>query len=246
MKLGKRKIWKRVMGVFLMAAITLDLSACVSNKKDYEDQACRLLEEKYGEQFEIVEYYGQDRQEEVYEVMAASNHYPDVLFEAKAACDGSYVSDEYIASRVCRLIEEQIEQNLGNLPGYVVVKVQAISKSIDSSNADMSIQEFVSIKSKNRFVIYLHYTPVDKNVEKAYQAIEDILLGMDCLNGTIQFYITDEKTLKQVQEYMEEHAKVDNEYKEIVEKIDRITIPFEQGTIQMSEGEFAERAGDRL
>lgn len=69
-----------------------------------------------------------------YEVRAFSGAYPEILFRARAAFDGSCLSDEYVVSRVCASAEEQIEKNLGGLPGYLTVKVTAVSKSIDSAD----------------------------------------------------------------------------------------------------------------
>lgn len=229
-----------------MTAVGMNLSACIVNSKEYEEQACSLLEEKYGGQFEVVQYYGKEQLEDFYEVLAVSEDYPDILFEAKAACDGSYLSDEYVSARVCRKIEEKLEQNLSILPGYMLIKVQAISKTIDSADADMSVQEFVSIKEKDRFVVYLHYVPEEKDAGRVYNVFENAFSGLECLNGTMQLYITEEKTLKQIQEYFGEHAKTDNEYKEMTDGIDRVTIPFDLGVIQMTESEFIMEAGGRL
>lgn len=219
--------------VFMTAILSLILLVCIVSIREYEEQACILLEEKYSEQFEVVRCYGKDRFREFYEVLAVSESYPDILFEAKAACDGSYISDEYVSARVCRKIEEKLEWNLRTLPGDMLIKVQVISKTIDSANADMSVQEFVSIKEKDRFVVYLHYVPED--TERVYDALENAFDGLECLNGTMQLYITDEKTLKQIRGYFEKYAKTDNTYKKITDGIERVSIPFEHGLIDIQD-----------
>lgn len=241
-----KKIQRKLAGVFVMAIVTANLTGCIPSEKEKINQAEELLEEKYGERFDVLEYYGKLNFEGDYEILAASEEHPDVLFEAKVVSEGSYISDEYVTARVCRTIEEQIYQNLSGLSGYLFVKVQAISKSIDSSNADMTVQEYISFKSKNRFVVYLHYTPEDKDVENTYQVIKNIFSGIEGMNGTIQLYVVEEDLLQQVQEYLDEHAKVDETYKDKLEGIDRISIPYENSEIQMTEEEFAEAVGGRV
>lgn len=229
-----------------MSIAAAELTACVPNKKKQEAQAVQMLNEKYQEEFEIERYLGGESMSGNYEVLAYSTEYPDILFEARAARDGSFLSDEYIASRVCRLAENQIEKNLGGLAGYLQVKVQAVSKSIDSVQADMSIQEFMSIKTKNRFAVYLVYHPAEGDIKRIYEALANTFTGLECMSGNIQLYLTNEKILKQVQDYLSETAKVDYEFDEALEHTEPVTIPFEHGVIQVSETEFREMAGDRL
>lgn len=241
-----KRIKKLTAGVFLMGIAVTELMACVPNRQRYEEQAVQLLQEEYDEEFEIEKYMGHQSMNEYYEVTAFSKKYPEVLFEAKAACDGSYILDEYVASRVCRTVEEQIENNLSGLQGYIQIKVQAISKSIDSNKADMSIQEFMSIKTQNRFVVYLTCSPVKTDMRQLYQTLSGAFTGLECITGSIKLYITDQEILKQVQKYLEENAKVDYEFDEALEHTRPITIPFENGVLQLSESEFIKEAGGTL
>lgn len=229
-----------------MATVAANLTGCVMTKNQMMNQAEELLEQKYGEQFNVLECYGRINFGGDYEVVAASQEHPDVLFEAKVLKEDLFLSDEYVTSRVCRSIEEQILQNLGDLPGYLFVKVQAISKSIDSANADMTIQEYLKLKDNNRFVVYLHFSPTEKNVERVYETIKRIFLEIDGMNGTIQLYIVEEDMLRQVQEHLDELPKIDKKYREILNEIDRISIPFENSKIQMTEDEFAMKVRERV
>lgn len=245
-----RKVMKMlksiIAGVVVMSIAAVDLTACVPNRKEQEAQAVQMLNEKYHEEFEIEKYLGQESMSDYYEVLAFSTEHPDILFEAKAAVDGSFITDEYVSSRVCRAAEEQIERNLGGLTGYLQVKVQAVSKSIDSVQADMSMQDFMSIKTKNRFAVYLIYYPAEKNIAQAYQALANTFAGLECMSGNLKLYITNEKVLKQVQAYLTETAKVDYEFDEVLEHTEPVTLPFENGVIQVSETQFREMAGDYL
>lgn len=244
--LPMKKLLKIIMGVLLVSITASELMACVTNRAGYEELAIQMLQEKYAEEFEIERYVGRQSMKEYFRVVAFSKKYPEVLFEAEVACDGSYVMDEYVASRVCHLAEEQIEHNLGVLQGYVQIKVVAVSKSIDSNNADMSIQEFMAIKTKNRFAVYLIFSPSGKETNKIYQGLSSALFGLECVSGNVQLYVTDEKILKKAHKYLSENANIEYEFTEVLEHIKPIEIPFENGVIQLSESEFKERAGDKL
>jgi len=240
-----RKIIKKIAGVLIMATVTTNLTGCIMTKNQMMNQAGELLEQKYDEQFNVLECYGRMNFDGDYEVVAASQEHPDVLFEAKVLKKDLFLSDEYVTSRVCRSMEEQILQNLGDLPGYLFVKVQAISKSIDSDNADITMEEYLKLKDNNRFVVYLHYSPTQKNVQKVYETMESIFCELGKINGTIQLYIVEENILKQVQEHLDELPKIDEAYRDILKDIDRISIPFENGKMQMTEEEFMMEARGR-
>lgn len=229
-----------------MAAAMAALTACSMKSEEYEEQMCSMLEEKYGEEFAVAEYLGLERMENRYEAVCYSQAYPDILFEAQAAADGSYLTDEYIAARVCRKIEDKILDNMGSASGYIELKVQAVSKTVNSQDADMSVENFVKMKNGNRFAVYMHYCPVEKNAENVYKSLENSLNGMECLSGNIQLYPVGEETLKAVGNYLTENAKLYHEHDEMVKDVERITIPFENGKIQMEEQQFLKEAGDRL
>ncbi|MBS6395737.1 MAG: hypothetical protein KH452_01115 [Clostridiales bacterium] len=144
----KKKIWK-VIGVAVTAA---SLTACTDRRTEYKEQAVRLLEEKYGESFQIYSYLGREYLEDYYKVTACPEKSPDLLFEAKAACDGSYISDEYLVSGICRRAEEQIKENLGMIPGYLEIKVCSVMQRVKYTDTSMSVSEFVDLIPENSFV----------------------------------------------------------------------------------------------
>lgn len=233
--MGKK--WKKVLGVLWLGVTALTITACGS-RKEYEQLACSLLEEKYGESFEIENYLGHEWTEDFFEVLVSPTEHPDIFFEAQVKCDGSGLSDEYIEARVCRKVEEQIAENISTLKGYFIVKSHAVIKSIRSNDSDMSISEFVEQIPENSFAVYLHYCPEQDSAQNVYQALSKTFNHLEMLKGNIQFYITDEKTLKSVQGYFEENSKIYSEYKKILENSHHIIIPFENGTIQMTEDDF--------
>lgn len=229
-----------------MAVTAAALTACSTSQKEYEEQMCSMLEEKYGEEFTIAEYLGLERMENRYEAVCYSQKHPEILFEAQAAADGSYIVDEYISARVCRKIEEKMLDNMDSLTGYIELSVHPVSKTIDSTDAEMSVENFVEITEGNRFAVYMHYCPVEKNAEKVYQSLENAFEGLEELDGNIQLYPVDEETLKAVADYLSENANLYYEHDELLKDVERISIPFEKGKLQIQEQEFLREAGDRL
>lgn len=227
-------------------AVAANLKTYIPDQYKYEKQACRLLEKKYHQEFQIFQYEGKEWTANYYKVIAYSEEYPDILFEAQIKDDGSEIYDEYICARVCRKIETQMEEYLEGLQGYIQLKVLPLVKGIDSTDADMSIEEFMDADKKNRFAVYLCYCPQIKNIKNVYKSLYNVFQQLDYMSGNIQLYVTDEKTLKEVQNYFDENAKIYYEYEAILEDADHIVIPFEQGTIQLSEQEFERRVGEIL
>ncbi len=219
-----------MVGVILMT-VSIDLTGCIDNRQEYEEQACQLLEEKYRESFEIVEYYGRDRIEDTYALLAVSQSYPDLLFDATVACDGSYIIDQYVTARVCNQIEEQMTENLSIMPGYTLIKARAVSKTIDSTDADMTIEEFMAIKTKNKFTITLHYCPEDEMVDVRSE-LEKAFRGLECLSGYLDIYIVDEALLRQVQTYLGENARMDYGYEKLLESVEKTRLSFNRGRIE--------------
>lgn len=236
---------KMMIGVIIMAAAMV-FSGCGMNQDGYKEQAARLLNEKYDEVFVIDKYLGQEHMNDYYEVQAYSENYPAVLFEAKAAKDGSTISDEYVAARVCYTIEKQIQSNIESLPGYMQIDVHAVSNSIDSSDADMTPKQFAELKTKNKYVVYIHYCPQEYDADRVYEVILNTMNGLDYLSGRIRFYIVEEEVLSQVQNYLEEYANLYYDYEELLGDSVCIEIPFENGSVNMAKEEFVKKAGGQL
>lgn len=227
----------------MVAIMTAELTACQKTQGECEKQTLALLEEKYNEEFVVEKYCGQEYLEGYYTTICYPQKAPDILFEVKTAFDGGEIQDAYVSASVCRKAEEQIDSNLEHLDGYLLEKVVPVSRNVDSENADMSMDEFMTLKSKNRFAVYLMYCPQEKNVVKVYREIQDTFVGLECMSGNIQFYILQEEELKEVQAYLAETAEPDYEFEEMTRDMKRITIPFNNGVITMPEENFAEKAG---
>lgn len=237
-----KNIVKKIVGVIVMTALAVDLTACGKNQKEYEKQALCMLEEKYKEEFIVHEYCSLEYLEGYFTVICYPEEKPWILFKAKTACDGSYIEDEYISAVICHKTEQKINENLAYMEGYLLEKVIPVSRMIDSDRADMSVEDFMLLKPKNRFAVYLMYCPKQKCAEKTYAEIQKTFQGLECISGNIQLYIMQEKDLKEMQGYFAETEELNYQFEEMTEHIEKIIIPFEHGKIQMPKEEFVQKA----
>ncbi len=245
-KYYRKNIVRKIVEVIVVAALAAGLTACEKTQKEYEEQALCMLEEKYKEEFTMHEYCSLDYLEGYYTVICYPKEVPQLLFKVKTACDGSYIEDEYISAVICHKAEQKIDENLMFMEGYLLEKVIPVSRLVDSSHADMSVEEFMSLKPKNRFAVYLMYCPEQKNAEKLYAEIQKTFQGLECVSGNIQLYIMQEEELKEMQGYFAGTEDLDYRFEKMTEHTERITIPFEYGKIQMPEEEFVQKAGNLI
>ncbi|MEZ3487912.1 MAG: hypothetical protein K1W22_15360 [Lachnospiraceae bacterium] len=236
---------KIIKGVVVMA-MAAELAACKMDQSGYEERALHMLEEKYDEKFTIWQYAGREFTRGYFTVICSPEEAQDILFETRVANDGSYIEDDYVSAVVCDQAERQIDENLEYMEGYLLEKVVPVSKSLDSADADMSVEEFMSLKPGNRFAVYLMYCPQERGADKAYKELQKAFSGLDCMSGNIQLYVMQEEELKEMQGYLAEMTEPDSGFEERTEGKKRITIPFEKGILQMSDREFAEEAGGVL
>lgn len=241
-----KKPFEIILGVVLMASAIVSMEGCGINQEKFKKQALEMLEKKYNETFYLTQYSGSDFYGNEYDVTAYSEEYPEVLFRCKVARDGSYMEDEYVAERVSAEVEEKMSDELGHLPGYYFMKAEPLSKSIDSKEAGMTPEEFMRIKPSDRFVLLLHYSPEEKNIQKVYQSIEAAVREEPDLSGTIRFTVTDADTLKEAEEYFGQNAGIYDGYNQIVKDSFIIELGYSQGTLQMSESEFEREAGSQV
>lgn len=240
------RIYKMILGGMIVAAAMTGITACMPGEKEYRKQALELLKEKYAEEFSVEQYMGREWVNDYYEVMAYPDENPELLFEAKVACDGSYIADEYISARVCRDTEEKILENLSGMKGYIQLKAWPTLKTVQTDMTAMDLGEFLTASPGNQFSVYLYYCPVEKNTEETYKVIQKAFTGLECMKGKLRLYIVEEEQLRQIQAYFSDNAKIYQEHEDILKECKCISIPFCDGKIDMMMEEFIEKAGGRV
>ncbi|XCP83588.1 hypothetical protein ABXS75_10885 [Roseburia hominis] len=236
------ELLKKIVSSFVMATAVMNLAACALGGGKNEENVLRMLEEKYNQKFGIAEYYGYDRSAGSVGVLAYSREQPDILFEAEAARDGSYLNDEYVAACVFRKIERKMEENIKNMPGDFVLKARTGSKAMDSADFNMSIEAFQELKEGSRYAVYLFYAPKEQESAETYEALKDIARGLPELSGNVQLYIVEEKLLKKVQGYWKEHTNFDYELEELLGDVENVEIPFEKEHLSVTREKFEYKA----
>lgn len=244
LKVKKYIFW----GMMIVSVVAANISGCnLMSNEDRMEKAKELLEEKYQEEFDVLEYYGIiNIENDEYQVLASAKNNSDILFEARISAEENYLSDEYITAKICRMMEEKMLQNLGGLNGYLKIKIQAVSKNIDSANSKMTIQEYMALKPSNLYAVYLHYSPQNGDVENLYANLQNACQNMMDISGAMELYILEEDKLKEVARYLEDCAILDDQYKTIVSEITPIRIPFKKGIMEVTEEEFKKEVADKL
>lgn len=247
---GKWLLYKfnSIVRIVIMAIITASvLEACGVPPEEKEARAKAALEEKYNKTFEIIQVYPQKFGDLYYEVQAYAVDEPELRFTATIDTEDNGVSDSYVERRVCAAISSQAAENLDSLPGYYYLVTRALGPQPSTADAQISIQDYVALHPNGRFQIYLFVTP-DQEGDKTsiYQSLEKLLGGLEYLRVNVGMYVVDEAQIEAVQEYWELNDTPDLDYKEMTAGFFFLELPFEQGTLGMSQEQFFAKVRDGL
>lgn len=214
-----------------MAEVTAALSAC--GKQDERIRTAeQLLNQKYGEEFSVTSYDGQEMMASYYEVTAYANEHPTLPFEASVNSDGSAVSDDYVSRRVCERISEQVALNLSALPCTSYVHTDIMSGDSVCSDPDVSIADFVSEwEPYNRYYIYVHLSEGDLDAGQAAGILAKSLSGLEMLKGNLSVYVSSDEMIAKVQDYVETHTGIYDSYSKLTDSALRGEYSFENGVI---------------
>lgn len=212
----------------------------------YEELAVKLLNEKYHDLFEIEEVQSHSYFKGYYTVIAYQTDNADFLFRANVNSDGKAISDNYVTKIVCADLADKVAQNLDALGGiyYIFAEAKMEPKMLD--NIELTLEEFLGIFPKNQFTIYFNYCPEEKDADEIYKSLENALLDLSAINGTIRFFIMDEAMLSKVQDYQETRDRCYDDYKDMTEAYLAGVIPFEYGRIKCTKEEFRKILENRL
>lgn len=235
------------LGVILMVmASMLGLSGCTelgSSKPKEVQLAEKMLKEKYNEEFVVYSIGGRwgTLTNSTFAVVCSPADNPDLKFKAEVEKNGAYMHDEYVSRRVSTLIEEALVKSLKDTVNKFVLKVSAGSKSIDSDNSSMSIEEFLKEKPNEKFVVDVI---IDKNSldgvsgKTLYSSLNSMLDTVPKLSGAIEVYFVTDDILQSSKNYLKEHANTDSEFDDILKNSSSIYSQFGDGVLNMSQEEF--------
>lgn len=217
-----------------MSAILGSLSACGIDKKAWEDQTREMLQEKYGEDFEILSIgksYG-NMGNMTYTALCRPKGEEECLFLTEADKEGAYFQDEYISTLISQKIENVLEESLEDMAEDCYIHVAPGSKYVDSSDTDMTLEEFLQRNPKNRFAIYAAIEGEEGQTEKVKAALGRALENIDKINGSLRISFLDEQGVEAVKERMQQQGITDSRFMELLSQGEERIFDIKEGKIQ--------------
>lgn len=217
-----------------MSAILGSLSACGIDKKAWEDQTREMLQEKYGEDFEILSIgksYG-NMGNMTYTALCRPKGEEECLFLTEADKEGEYFQDEYISTLISQKIENVLEESLQDMAEDCYIHVAPGSKYVDSSDTDMTLEEFLQRNPKNRFAIYAAIEGEEGQTEKVKAALGRALENIDKINGSLRISFLDEQGVEAVRERMQQQGITDSRFMELLSQGEERNFDIKEGKIQ--------------
>ena len=220
----------------LLIAVTAVLLCACGSRNERIKTAELLLEEKYGEDFTVTSYEGQEMMADYYSVSAYAKSHPKLPFEANVSEDGTSVSDDYVSRRVCEAISDQVAANITVLPCKYYVHTGIMSGESVCSDPNISIEEFATKwEPNNRYYVYLYISKeiehVDSSSEIIYNALKEALKGIPEISGTMSVYISNDSVIEKVHVYVTTNTGLYNDYFEIAQDDYRGQFEFDDGFI---------------
>lgn len=220
------------------------------NNIDYINErmakAKEILEKKYNDAFEIIEYRGQQMLADYYEVKAVCKNNPDLKFTASVEADYSGVSDSYAAKMVSKRFSDIVSRNLNDINGYVYVFSETFIKEYPLPGADISVEDFSNIVDNNLMKVFVFICEENETAENMYSAYQNSFKSLEAFSGTLAWYIVDEDMLKNIQKYIESNISLSFDFIRMTEKNLAIEDRFVKGLPQMSKDNFVTKIGKCL
>lgn len=217
--------------LIITTVILVTLTACgighIRQSVDYTKIA-ETLNEKYNENFKFINCYPANGG--TYEVVGYSEKHPKSLFETKIASNGTYISDDYVSSRICSKIEEIIAYNINGLDYNYIVKVGSVANNVKYLDANMSIEEFQKLIPANRYAVYLIIDSSEKTIDNA-EIIEKAFTGLVGISGNLNIYETNNDKMYEIDDWMENNAEVEHSFDKILNDSVQSTYSFENGVV---------------
>ncbi len=211
--------------------------------KEMREKTLRLLKEKYHEDFELVSIRVPVFSSEYARAAAASERYPDLPFRVFVDCEGDGESDTYVTRMIGHRITENIREQLNGLKGTYGVFAVPVIDNCTIRDAEISVEEYMKTVPEQGFTIHFFYVPEeDGEPDPAMLSseLQKTASGIPTIHGTLKLYLTDEKTLAQVQEYMDSHTEPGFGFAELSDGILVHEIRFRDGIVPVTEEDLAD------
>ena len=195
---------KKLIQIIVLTGLLFSLTSCLPEFPDlmvtteeYQEKTKALLEEKYGEKFEIVCSAGD-------EATAYPVANPDLLFMTKRNFKSGVVNDTYIQEIVGLQYKELAEDVLKDFKYeyYLDVDLGFTYKSIDAKQ-DVTIEEYKKVfpgKVEPNYNWYISKEALELSYEELYQWINNVATISEQDNSRVCMFFINDNVMQEVQD----------------------------------------------
>ena len=185
----------------------------IPTEKERQDLAVKLLGEKYGESFEVLEVRPVRFPFTDFKLICYPADNPGMLFEVGLSPDGKTIREGYAVHKVCARLADKLREKVSDEECEVYIRVESVKKEIPET--DMPLDDFLEAYSTNRYRIVMFYTSEGQR-EVPESVLKEMLEGEERLSGVIRAYCLPEKEYADALAYAESH---DHFYMDFDEKL---------------------------
>ena len=222
-----------------------EICGCGNTMHDKEI-AKKLLEEKYGQTFEVETIVETRILDEYYTALAYPSDDPDLLFKVSVSADGQRETDNYVSKCVFKKLADLVGKNLDNLNGYFYIYCTPLVERTGFTDPEMEVEEYLEQVPNGKINIYLHYAPDQMDAENLYHCLQNVYkgIGNEDMEGMIYLFIVDENGLDTAQDYLESHDQIYVEYRKKMDSYYKGYVKIVAGKPDCSKDEFVRKVGD--
>lgn len=223
-----------------MAAVSSVLVGCGMTSEEKMKQAETMLEDKYGEEFVVSEYRGQQVGTKYYTVAAYAKEFPDLSFEAYVSENG--IEDKYVLRRFCSKLSDQILENMGLSDGAYIYTDSLLGSS-QSKDPAVTIEKYPQENPYDQYTVYFYIDKNSYNLDQIYEACANGVSNLNAYSGNYVVQMTDHKTIDMVQDYF---TRSDGKYADLddIVYVPNLFLYFENGKLTTEKSAFTKEAGE--
>ncbi|MCD8103795.1 MAG: hypothetical protein LUF35_02030 [Lachnospiraceae bacterium] len=241
----KRKLtFILLTGVIILAAI-MGIEGFVS-PSDRRKQAEDTLKEKYQEEFVVTSVKEGSAFQGYYTVVAYSQDYPELLFQASIENESGEISDSYVSKRVCDRLSAKVSQNIGNLQSGYYVFTEVMLGDTLFTDPEISLEDYLTEYPSTRFTIYLCIEEEECSASNIVSAAAHMLDNLPAINGSIVLYLADAEMMAKIQDYVVSNVKTYTDFDRMAEEARIGLVAVNNGRFTLTEENLREMAGERL
>lgn len=197
--------------VLLVTLIISMLTGCGHKRRNL---AREVLEERYGEEFELEgDEPAHDFDIARYAVHPVNN--PDLLFTARVDPDDNSVTENYVSRLVCKQFANDIASKMTDLDGDKLVVVEPMFSASPTSNKDITIEEYVK-NNASMLSVTVFYVSNTGEPEPAYNALNETMSQYPFFSGNASIVYLTETDLNTFKERLAASDAYDVEYANII------------------------------